>query len=482
MSTKQLNRSLGFRLVVVVVIGNIIGSGVYKKVAPMAAELHSSGWVLICWLLGGIVTLFGALSNAEVAGLLADTGGEYTYFKKIYNRFFAFIFGWSLFAVIQTAGISSLAYVFAQSLNTIVSIPPILPQLANTSIGGVFYPFMDLNVKLTAIVLIILLTWINTRGIKTGARVSTGILLLVFGGIAIIIAAALSSGQGSVAQSFSLTTSNAQPVTISAVFTAMLSAFWAYQGWASIGFVGGEIKDARRNIPKGIVAGVFIIIALYLIVNATYLSILSIPQLEDIYKAGNKIAAVEAVRSFWGYKGAVFISILILITTLGCTNATILSGSRPYYAMAREGLFFRKVAKLNDAHAPGNSLLYQCVWACILVLSGTFDQLTDMIIFAVFIYYGATTLGVFILRKKMPDAPRPYKVWGYPLVPAVVIVFCIGLFINTIYTRPREAGIGLALMLTGVPLYFYFLKNNQQSEVHDNYHPAVDDADTLVKE
>jgi APA family basic amino acid/polyamine antiporter len=158
----QLNRSLGIRLVIVVVIGNIIGSGVYKKVAPMAAELHSPGWVLICWLLGGVLTLFGALSNAEIAGLLADTGGEYVYYKKIYNRFFAFLFGWSLFAVIQTAAISSLAYVFAQSFNNIVTVPPVLSSWSDVNIGGIFYPFADLNVKLIAIILIILLTWINS--------------------------------------------------------------------------------------------------------------------------------------------------------------------------------------------------------------------------------------------------------------------------------------------------------------------------------
>src|SRR6476469_7793711 len=166
MSTSQLNRSLGLRLVIVVVIGNIIGSGVYKKVAPMAAELNSSGWVLIVWVLAGVITLFGALCNAEVAGMLADTGGEYVYYKKIYNRFFAFIFGWSLFTVIQTAAMSALAYVFAQSLNSIVHLPPLLPSLADINIGGVFYPIADLNVKLTAIALIIFLTWINTKGIK----------------------------------------------------------------------------------------------------------------------------------------------------------------------------------------------------------------------------------------------------------------------------------------------------------------------------
>jgi len=462
MSEQQLKKSLGIKMVIVVVIGNIIGSGVYKKVAPMAAELHSSGWVLICWLLGGVITLFGALSNAEVAGLLADTGGEYAYYKKIYNKFFAFIFGWSLFAVIQTAGISSLAYVFAQSFNTIFPFPPLLSSLADFNIAGIFYPFADFNVKLTAIILIVLLTFVNARGIKTGTGVSSAILVLVFAGIFLIIGAGASTGHANISQAFDMTTSNNTPVTFSAVFTAMLAAFWGYQGWASVGYVGGEIRDAKRNIPRGITVGVFIIIALYMLVNATYLSLLSIPALEEIYKGGNQIAAIEAVRTFWGRNGALFISILILLTTLGCTNATILASSRTYFAMAREQLFFPRVAKLNNANAPANSLVYQCVWACLLVLSGTFDQLTDMIIFAVFIYYGATTLGVFILRKKMPDTPRPYKVWGYPVVPAIVILFCAVLFVNTIFTRPREAAIGVVLMLTGVPMYFWFRKNSSK--------------------
>ena len=465
MSTSTLSRSLGLKLVVVVVIGNIIGSGVYKKVAPMAAELHSSGWVLIAWVLAGIISLFGALCNAEVAGILADTGGEYAYYKKIYNRFFAFMFGWSLFTVIQTAAISALAYLFAQSLNSIIHLPPLLPSLANINIGGQFFPFADLNVKLTAIALIIILTWINTKGIKTGAGVSMAILLLVFAGIFTIIIFGLAGGHANF-NNIQLQTSNNSPITVSGVFTAMLAAFWAYQGWAAVGYVGGEIKDAKKNIPKGIAIGILIVIAVYLLVNTTYLSLLSTQQLDEIYKAGNKIAAVEAVRSFWGENGAMFISLLILVTTLGCCNATVFSSTRPYYAMAKEGLFFKNVAKLNDKHVPANSLLYQCVWACILVLSGTFDQLTDMIIFAVFIYYGATTLGVFILRKRMPDAPRPYKVWGYPVVPAIVIIFCACLVYNTIYSRPREAAIGVVLMLTGVPMYWWFKKKSTvQNEI-----------------
>jgi APA family basic amino acid/polyamine antiporter len=459
-TTSALNRSLGLSLVVVVVVGNIIGSGIYKKVAPMAAELHAPGWVLLCWILGGVITLFGALSNAEVAGMLADTGGEYAYYKTIYNRFFAFLFGWSLFTVIQTAAISSLAYVFAQSLDSLLPLPPLLTSLAPVHIGEIFYPFADLNVKIPAIILILFLTWINVKGIKTGAHFSTIILLLVLTGILFIIVAGLASRSSDVASTVRMKTEDGTAVSFSNIFTAMLSAFWAYQGWAGIGYIGGEVKNPHRNIPRGIAIGVFSVIALYLLINITYLSLLSIPELEQIHLSGNKIAAVEAVRVFWGSNGVIFISVLILLTTLGCTNATILASSRPYFAMAREGLFFRNAGILNKAQAPANSLIYQCIWACLLVFSGTFDQLTDMIIFAVFIYYGATTLGVFILRIKLPGHPRPYKVWGYPFVPAIVVLFCAVLFLNTIGTRPREAAIGLTLMLTGVPMYWWFKKAN----------------------
>jgi len=460
-TTRKFERSLGLGYVIVVVVGNIIGSGVYKKIAPMAAELHSAGWVLIAWIVGGLITLFGALSNAEVAGMLADTGGDFVYYKKIYNRFFAFIYGWSLFAVIQTAAISSLAYVFAQSFNSLFDLPPLFSDLSSFSIGGVFFPFEGFTVKLTAIVLILILTLVNIRGIKTGASVSKLILWLVFGGLFLIVAFGFTSHQANPIQSFNFGTNTDAPITISTFFTAMLASFWAYQGWASVGFIGGEVKDAKHNIPKGIVAGVFIVIAAYLLVNVTYLSLLSIPQLEQIYQSGNQIAAIEAVRMFWGQNGALFISFLILITTLGCTNATILASARPYYAMAQEKLFFSGAGKLNKANAPSHSLVAQGIWASVLVLSGTFDQLTDMIIFAVFIFYGATSLAVFVLRKKMPDAPRPYKVWGYPIVPAIFILFCIVLVFNTVLTRPREAIMGLTLIFSGLPVYWWLNRKNK---------------------
>jgi APA family basic amino acid/polyamine antiporter len=462
---RNLVRTLGFGYVIIFVVANIIGSGVYKKIAPMAAELHSSVWILMAWIVGGIITLFGALSNAEVAGLLADTGGEFVYLKKIYNRFFAFLYGWSLFTVIQTATISSLAYIFAQSLNSIIHIPEVLPSLQHFSIGGIFFPFQDFGVKLTAILLILLLTGLNISGLKSGAGTSKAIMLMVFAGLFLIVFFGLSSVTTQPANFMDVRELTSGTVTLSSFFTAMLAAFWAYQGWVSVGFIGGEIKDPTRNIPKGIVIGVFVVIFIYLLVNVTYLSLLSIPQLEQIHASGNQIAAVEAVRSFWGTSGVLFISLLILVTTLGCTNASILTGARPYYAMARDRLFFQGIGKLNKSNVPSNSLLWQGIWASVLVLSGTFDQLTDMIIFAVFIFYGATSLGVFILRRKMPDVHRPYKVWGYPFVPAIFILFCIGLFFNTIVTRPREAAIGMILILSGIPVYLFLKRKYSKTEV-----------------
>lgn len=453
----QLNRSLGLQLAVILVVGNIIGSGVYKKAAPMAAELHSPGWIILCWVLGGLVTLLGALSNAEIASLLADTGGEYTYYKKIYNKFFSFLYGWSNFAAIKTAAIAGIAYVFAQSLHSIVQLPPILQDWAHISIGGIFYPFEGFNIKLAAIVLILILTWLNSSGLKTGVGLSTLLLVLMLTGILIIVVFGMTSSQANISEALSLKTTDGSTVTLSAVFSAMLAAFWAYEGWNSIGFLGGEIKNPNRNVPLSIVIGLLLVIVIYVLANIAYLAVLPVQQLEEIKNTG-AIAAVEAVKMFWGTGGTLFISLLILVSTLGCTHATILSNARTYYAMAREGVFFKKVGTLNKAQVPGNALWLQGAWACLLVLSGSFDQITDMLIFAAFIYYGATTAGVFILRKRMPDAPRPYKVWGYPFIPAIFILFCFLLIGNTIAERPREAGIGLALILLGIPFYLWFTR------------------------
>lgn len=458
MNNNQLKQTLGIVSVITIVIGNVLGSGVYKKIAPMTTELNSSLWVLIAWGVAGLITLFGALSNAEIAGLLSDTGGEFSYYKKNYNKFYSFIYGWTAFTVVQTAAISSLAYVFAQSLNSLVPLPEVLTAYNHLNLFGIFYPFQNFSIKITAIGSIIFLSWINSLGVEFGTKLSKIILSFVIIGIGSIIIFGIGSDEAILSRSFESNIPN-NTVNISTFFSAMLAAFWAYQGWASIGFVGGEIKEPGKNIPKGIAIGVGIVILIYVLINIVYLSLLSIDKITEINSQPNKIVAIEAIRVFWGNSGATFISVLIILTTLGCTHMTILASCRTYYAMAKEGLFFKPVAYLNTKKVPSKSLLYQGFWASVLIISGSFDQLTDMAIFAIFIFYATTTYGVIILRKKMPNTPRPYKVFGYPYIPILFIIFSLGLFINTIITKPREAILGLVLILLGIPMYYWFQKN-----------------------
>ncbi len=431
----------------------------------MSAELLSPDLVLWAWILAGFISLCGALSNAEIAGMMADSGGEYVYFKKIYGRFMAFMWGWSTFAVIKTASVAGIAYVFSQSFNAIFPLPHLPESIENIEFL-IFKPFENAGVKGLTITLILSLTFLNTRGLKGAASLSTWITGLVIVGLLGIVISGLAFGGGSM-ENFRTPAANyvshswTDFAFIKAMFTALLAAFWAYEGWNTVGFIGGEIKNPNRNLPLALFAGMMVIIGAYAIVNFTYLYVLPIDQIISAHQAQNEIAAVAVVRHFAGGFGATLISIVILITTLGCTNATILMPPRVYYAMAKDGLFFPRAAEIHPTyHTPNPALWIQATWACLLVLSGSFDQLTDMLIFAAFFFYGATAFGVFVLRKREPDAERPYRVWGYPIVPALFVLFCVTLIIVTCFTHPREAGFGVALMLTGVPLYFYWKGKN----------------------
>lgn len=423
----------------------------------MSAELGSPAWVLVCWILAGLISLFGALSNAEIAGMFAASGGEYVYFKRIYGRFMAFIYGWSVFAVIKTAAVSSIAYVFAQSFNAILPLPHLSPALEQIELIGVFRPLENFAVKLLTIALILVLTFLNTRGLKGGARFSGWLTALVIGGLVLTVTAGLIFGGGSVHNL--ATPATTEPASgfgfVKAVFAAMLAAFWAYEGWNTIGFLGGEIHQPNRNIPRALIGGMAVIISTYLLVNLTYLYVLPIDNLVNVYHSQNEIAGVSVIRHFAGNAGAMTLSALILVTTLGCTNSTIIMPPRIYQAMAADGLFFRGTVNIHPRfNTPDKALWLQAFWASMLVLSGSFDQLTDMLVFVVFFFYGATALGVFILRVREPDLERPYKAWGYPVVPALFILFCISLVVITCFTNPREAGLGVVLVAAGVPLYF----------------------------
>jgi APA family basic amino acid/polyamine antiporter len=244
---------------------------------------------------------------------------------------------------------------------------------------------------------------------------------------------------------------------VKAIFASMLAAFWAYEGWNTIGFLGGEIHQPNKNIPRALLGGMAIIIITYLLVNFTYLYVLPIDNLVEVFRSQNEIAGVTVIRHFAGNAGAFILSLLILVTTFGCTNSTIIMPPRIYQAMAHDGLFFKGLVDIHPRfHTPNKALWLQGAWASLLVLSGSFDQLTDMLIFVVFFFYGATALGVFVMRIREPLIQRPYKAWGYPVIPALFIIFCISLVIITCFTNPREAGIGFLLVLMGIPLYFYW--------------------------
>jgi APA family basic amino acid/polyamine antiporter len=464
----QLVRSLGLFSVFLLTVSSTVGSGIYKKVGPMSADLGSPSLVILCWVLAGLITICGALSNAEVAGMLADSGGEYAYFKKIYNKFFAFLVGWANFTAIRSASAASVGYVFAMSFNSIVPLPELPDSIASISVFGIFTPFDNFGVKAFTILLIVGLTCVHYAGVKFGDGLNRVVTLVVITSIFLVIILGLSLGGGSM-ENFQTPAAGyvEQPwwsgSFVKLIFMAMLSSFWAYEGWSSVGYLGGEIKNANRTLPLALIMGVFFVMLIYCTINFTYLYILPIDTVIDTYHTStNTIAAVVVVGHFLGNAGMLFMLLVIALTTFGSTNATLMTPPRMYYAMAKEGLFFKGAAYIHPKYnTPSTALVYQAVIASVLVLSGSFDQLTDMLVFASFIVYGATAAGVFVLRYKMPDAHRPYKVWGYPVVPAIFIVFCITLVVITIMSKPREALLGLGSIASGIPFYLYWKRKRR---------------------
>jgi APA family basic amino acid/polyamine antiporter len=463
-----LLRRLGLFTAILIVVSSMIGSGIFKKAAPMSMELQSGGLLLLAWLIAGVITFIGAVTNAEIAGLIAAPGGQYVYFKEMYGKAFAFLYGWSCFSVIQSASIASIAYVFAESVNAVIPLPHLGPDLEKWSLFGLFYPLNSFGVKALTIITIIFLTTANYLGVIFGGFISNLFTSLKVLGIALIILLGLLISGGTV--------ENIQPWgenpsaqygtslgLFGAMFAAMLGAFWAYDGWNNIGYLGGEIKNPKRNIPLALFTGVTSVMLIYLITNFTFLYVMPINEVMDVASKENTIVAVEVMRKFLGGGGAFFISVLIMVSTFGTTNGTILASSRIYFAMAKDGLFFTSAGKVHSKFkTPYTSLIIQGFWASMLVLSGTFDQLTDMLIFASFIFYGAGAFGVFILRKKMKDHQRPYKVMGYPYVPLIFVLFCITLVVVTIIQNPRDAGIGLVLVLSGIPFYMFWVRKQNK--------------------
>jgi basic amino acid/polyamine antiporter, APA family len=456
------------------VVSSMIGSGVFKKVGGMADHLGSPALVLGAWLVAGIITLLGSLSNAEVASMFPEAGGQYVYFKHIYGRFFAYLYGWTTFSVVQSATIAAVGFVFAESLSNLME----LPELSNSLPVGLkdwglvwgedsVKPFGNLTVKLITIAIIWALVAFNIRGIKMGGVLSTLFATTIIVSISLIIFFCFGMSNGTWANLTHVPIgpayydqaahgiNNAPLGLFGAFFASMLGAFWAYEGWITIGYIGGEVKNGERNLPRGLMLGAITVTVVYLLVHVAYLYTMPIEQVAGLGKAEHSIAAVELLGSFLGQGGIVFLSLLILCSTFNATNASVIAAPRVYYALAKDGLFFKSAAEVHPKfRTPHKALMIQGVWATVLVLSGSFDLLTNMLIFAAFIFYGAGAWGVVVLRNKMPDVHRPFKVPLYPLIPAVFTLFSAALVVRTIYDQPLMAGFGLLLIAIGIPFYF----------------------------
>jgi basic amino acid/polyamine antiporter, APA family len=433
---EEFKRVLGLPTAILLVAGIMIGSGVFKKIVPMAQTLPSATYILAAWIVAGIITMFGAFTYAGLSRMTTGTGGVYEYLRLIYGDFISFLFGWSTFTIVGSGSVAALAFVFAQSVNTLIPLP-----------------FGGWGIKMLAVLTIALLTWLNCRGIKKAGILNNIVTSAKIIGILLLIISSLlyTHHPGAAAkQTPPIQLHNA--ALLSGFFGAMLSALWAYEGWANITFVTGEIKNPGRNVPYAIIGGVGIAIILYVLLNYGYMHVLPLDRLSRL--DSDKIAAAEVAGILMGKAGTVTIAILIMACTFSALNGCIISYPRIYFRMAREKVFFEKVGKVHpETLAPDIALIYSAVWSAVLVCSGTFDQITNLIIFASYAFFGLAAFG--LIRMKAQGKIKS-KVIGYPVVPWLIILFCAALIVNTIITRPGASLIGLLLILSGVPFYIYF--------------------------
>lgn len=455
-TTNSLQPKLGLRAASFLVISVIIGSGVFKKIAPMTEELGTPWLILLCWFIAGIVSLAGALCTAELVSMYPNSGGEYNYFQKIYGRFFSFLYGWASFAVIKTASISALAYIFAQSLNSLFP----LPVIDSDTIFLGLHLFENLSIKLLASFLILLLTLLNYRGVQFAEKLSSILTYAMLIAIAFFLVVGFNADKGSMSNLTTAATNASTTLNgwslVKAMFLASLGAFWGYDGWNNIAFIGEEIKNPKRNLPLALGLGTLGVMAVYVLINFVFLYVLPIDYFIQLNETPNKIAAVEVAGQISGPLGMVLVACLILVTTLNSTNSSILMSARMLYAMARDKTFFNQAASVHPTYnTPDKALFIQAAWAVLLVFSGSFDQLTDMLVFAAFLFYAATAFGLMYLRIKVPTADRGYKVIGYPIVPVLFLLFCITICAMTLINQPFEAMMGLVLIASGLPVYWW---------------------------
>ncbi|MDQ6872149.1 MAG: amino acid permease [Gemmatimonadota bacterium] len=456
-ATRELVRALSLRDAIALVL-TVIGTGVFLKTAPMAQLVGSPSKVLLVWVAAGLLSLAGALTYAELGAMIPEAGGDYVFLREAYGGLAAFLFGWTNLAVIATGGIAAVATILASFLSAFLPLDAVWATRDFHFLGQVVHWRLGIQ-QLVAVAVIILFSAINARGVAAGARVQWIATLAKLGAIAIIVIGVfLLSRTGSWQQLRA-------PVTAgvgggpSAFGAAMLAALWAYQGWANVAMVAGEIEKPERNIPRALIYGMVIVIGVYLLTNVAYFYALPFGEIltsnSTAYRDALPVAA-KAAQTFFSY-GAKLVSIAFIIAVVGTLNGIILMNARVPFAMARDGLFFRQLGGLNlTTGVPVNAIWVQAIWACVLALTGTFDQITTSAIFALWIFYALVGSSLFVLRGKLPAAPRRYRTPGYPVVPILFILVAVWLVINSLRAYPVESVAGLLLIALGLPFFLFF--------------------------
>ena len=447
--TIGLRRDLGIWGAAAIVVGTTIGSGIFLVPTTMIKNVGSTQMLFVVWIVGGLLSLFGALSYAELAAAMPEAGGEYVYLREAYGPLWAFLYGWTQTWVAKTGSIATLAtgffiYLtnFRPELGAVLTTIP-LPLGENGAPLEIRYG------QLLAMCVIGALGVVNYFGVKVGGNVQIVVTIVKVGLIAIIIVIGLLFAQGNTAH---FSQSTPAPGGIVGFFAALVAALWAYDGWNNVSMVSSEIRNPQRSLPLALILGILAVIGIYLLANVAYFYVLSPAEV-----AGSERVAGEMMRRILGDRGAAGVSIAAMISILAALNGSILSGSRVPYAMARDRLFFAGVARVHPEHrTPSVSILLLSAWAALLVLSGRYDQLFTYVIFASSILYGMATASVIVLRFKRPEMPRPYKTLGYPFVPLAFVLAISCLVISTLIKSPRESLLGLGLIALGLPFYFYW--------------------------
>ncbi|HEX7847591.1 MAG TPA: amino acid permease [Chitinophagaceae bacterium] len=452
-----------------IVAGSMIGSGIFIVSADITRNVGSAGWLIAVWLITGFMTLTAALSYGELSGMFPKAGGQYVYLKEAYNPLIGFLYGWSFFAVIQTATIAAVGVAFSKFLAYLV------PELGNNYFlfdAGIIKVYSG---QLVSIAIICILTYVNSKGVKEGKFIQTlftsAKLLALFGLILFGFILVKESYWGAnwetgfTAQKYDSGTSTwigiGGSALLGGIAAAMVGSIFSSDAWNNVTFIAGEMKNPKRNIGMSLFLGTFIVTIIYVCTNLMYLNVLP---LEKIAFATDDRPAVEASHAIFGNSGTYVIALLIMISTFGCNNGLILAGARVYYTMAKDGLFFKSVGTLNKNSVPQVALWIQCIAASIWSLSGKYGDLLDMISFVVVLFYMLTIIGIFILRKKMPDAERPYKAFGYPVLPILYILMGLAFCILLIIYKPQFTWPGLIIVLIGVPLYYIAIATNKNKE------------------